>query len=1200
MAPLSLAALLVLLLGTCYAEIVALQQYQQPRTGAELAPRLSSHDYRSAHTRDRHASQDQLPPGGLEESPDLLDIVLLASVDGKLHALNRTSGESLWSMSSSATSSQPTPLAPLVRTKHPVTTDAADHDGEQEVYIIEPQSGDIYVLSSPNSPLQRLPLSMAQLVELSPYSIYNEDNTKVFVGKKETSLLLVELETGRIKATLSSEECPWDPFEDLSRDKDHLEEDEVDLDELEGSKPRRIKSTSTEVFIGRTDYHISIFTRPSDPTFPRPPVQNLSFSTYGPNNQDQGYQTMYRHTPDGTYVQSMANGKIMSFQTDLFNDEEDGNTRPLWAKAYKEPIVATFDVLRVPSRPHPFVLQQPRLSLHDLLPKVDLAAAAKDNRLPNLEAAYVGIVEENGSLYVLSPDRYPLVVFGDTNTFEEQHGYGSEYGVGRSAGRLIDPPGGLGSSPDDERDFPADLDSITRHMKRKKLKEMCLEPGVALKDKRCLTGVRKMETSRLSRLLDGSATVPLPFNSSASEQDTFAGGVQPASPYDPPAPGNGSMTSPARGNGQGRPGITDGQTPTAQTAGMYALGTLSLVLAIVLAWVLRTRHSPPVPAGNNFSPSSSALVDTNKTAGDDPVVVSATGVEPLQQDSPLPTVAPVPPTPISPDQPATPKSTARKVSFGEALKVEPVQGEDAEEDLPDGGAEGDDSENDISATPGRKKPLRRRRGKKKPKNVAVNGDTAEEAVPSDDKAKEDDARVIPSGSMLILPPSTPTPAAPSLIVSDTILGFGSHGTVVFKGSLQGRAVAVKRLLQDFVTLAAREVTVLQESDDHPNVIRYYYQEAQANFLYIALELCPASLADIIERPDQFRDISIAFDPKRALRQVTSGLRHLHALKIIHRDIKPQNILISHAKKGAGDSAGHRMLISDFGLCKKLEVDQTSFLPTAHGAMAAGTVGWRAPEILRGEVRIDDSGGDESQSSRGSAYGSESGVPPGRLTRLTKSVDIFALGCLFYYVLTNGGHPFGDRYEREANIFKDAKCLEGLERFGEEGSEAVDLITRMLSPEASQRPDTSTCLLHPYFWDSGKRLNFLQEASDRFEIMCRDPRDPLLVELETGALGVVGSDWNARLDKWFIETLGKYRKYDGKSVQDLMRALRNKKHHYQDLPDNVKRQIGSMPEGFLSYFTRRFPRLFLHVHTVVSSSQLRGESMFRSYFELSES
>lgn len=58
-------------------------------------------------------------------------------------------------------------------------------------------------------------------------------------------------------------------------------------------------------------------------------------------------------------------------------------------------------------------------------------------------------------------------------------------------------------------------------------------------------------------------------------------------------------------------------------------------------------------------------------------------------------------------------------------------------------------------------------------------------------------------------------------------------------------------------------------------------------------------------------------------------------------------------------------------------------------------------------------------------------------------------------------------------------------------------------------------------------------------MCRDPKDPYLIELETDAARIVGNDWHARLDKIFIENLGKFRKYDGKSVQDLLRALRNK-------------------------------------------------------------
>ncbi|KAH9968119.1 hypothetical protein BC827DRAFT_471981 [Russula dissimulans] len=76
-----------------------------------------------------------------------------------------------------------------------------------------------------------------------------------------------------------------------------------------------------------------------------------------------------------------------------------------------------------------------------------------------------------------------------------------------------------------------------------------------------------------------------------------------------------------------------------------------------------------------------------------------------------------------------------------------------------------------------------------------------------------------------------------------------------------------RLLRDFVTLADREVSVLKDTGDSPSVIRYYHQEAHANFLCIALELCPASLADVIERPDQFCEIANCFNPKHAVRCV---------------------------------------------------------------------------------------------------------------------------------------------------------------------------------------------------------------------------------------------------------------------------------------------------------------------------------------------
>lgn len=237
MAPIVYISLfLFTLVAACLAEIVSL------RTSA-----LPSHNSGKELT-ERSLPYDNAKPESVNDL-ELLDIVLVASVDGKFHALNRTSGHVLWSMSSVASSITgdlaPPSLAPLVRTNHiDSDPDLTDDNNRQETYIIEPQSGDIYVMETPSSPLTRFPFSMADLVDMSPFNLRSDGEHRVFVGRKQTSLLLVELETGTIKATLNPE-CPWDPYDDL-----HEDLSELDLDELEGSKPQ--VSSPREVFIGRT------------------------------------------------------------------------------------------------------------------------------------------------------------------------------------------------------------------------------------------------------------------------------------------------------------------------------------------------------------------------------------------------------------------------------------------------------------------------------------------------------------------------------------------------------------------------------------------------------------------------------------------------------------------------------------------------------------------------------------------------------------------------------------------------------------------------------------------------------------------------------------------------------------------------------------------------------------------------------------
>lgn len=160
-----------------------------------------------------------------------------------------------------------------------------------------------------------------------------------------------------------------------------------------------------------------------------------------------------------------------------------------------------------------------------------------------------------------------------------------------------------------------------------------------------------------------------------------------------------------------------------------------------------------------------------------------------------------------------------------------------------------------------------------------------------------------------------------------------------------------------------------------------------------------------------------------------------------------------------------MLVSDFGLARRLDQDQSSFAPTANNL--AGTLGWRAPECIRGQVALSE--GIEwgstlsSSSSSGTllelgaegAEGEEARRANGH-ARLTKAVDLFALGCLYFWVLMSGQHPFGERYNRESNIVKgDIVNMGSLEILGEEGVEAQELIGRLLSNDPALRWVDST-------------------------------------------------------------------------------------------------------------------------------------------------
>jgi DNA-binding beta-propeller fold protein YncE/predicted Ser/Thr protein kinase len=158
------------------------------------------------------------------------------------------------------------------------------------------------------------------------------------------------------------------------------------------------------------------------------------------------------------------------------------------------------------------------------------------------------------------------------------------------------------------------------------------------------------------------------------------------------------------------------------------------------------------------------------------------------------------------------------------------------------------------------------------------------------------------------------------------------------------------------------------SIDHPNVIPIYYTgESDEGALYIAMRYVEGSDLRTLVRAEQ------RLDPARAayiVSQVARALDAAHARGIVHRDVKPANVLL-----GANDHA----YLTDFGLTKRV----TSHTGSTRDGGWVGTLGYVAPEQIRGE-------------------------------RLDARADVYALGCVLYHSLA--GVPPYQRESDEATLW----------------------------------------------------------------------------------------------------------------------------------------------------------------------------------------
>lgn len=199
---------------------------------------------------------------------------------------------------------------------------------------------------------------------------------------------------------------------------------------------------------------------------------------------------------------------------------------------------------------------------------------------------------------------------------------------------------------------------------------------------------------------------------------------------------------------------------------------------------------------------------------------------------------------------------------------------------------------------------------------------------------------------------------------ESVLGVGGMGHVYRATAPNGDEVALKLVKADlaqdtvFRKRFEREARIAQ-SVEHAHVVPVLDTGEQEGIPYLTQQFIRGgSLAELIER-DGTVSVEVA---TRVCREAASGLDALHAQGLIHRDVKPANILL--------DEQGIAY-ITDFGLAK----DTQGSLLTRPG-QALGSLDYMAPEQIRGED-------------------------------VTAATDVYALSCVMWECLL-GKPPFADR------------------------------------------------------------------------------------------------------------------------------------------------------------------------------------------------
>ncbi|CAH8386336.1 unnamed protein product [Eruca vesicaria subsp. sativa] len=282
------------------------------------------------------------------------------------------------------------------------------------------------------------------------------------------------------------------------------------------------------------------------------------------------------------------------------------------------------------------------------------------------------------------------------------------------------------------------------------------------------------------------------------------------------------------------------------------------------------------------------------------------------------------------------------------------------------------------------------------------------------------------------------------------IGEGTYG-VVYKArdKVTNETIALKKIRleqedEGVPSTAIREISLLKEMQ-HSNIVKLQDVVHSERRLYLVFEYLDLDLKKHMDSsPDFSKDLHMI---KTYLYQILRGIAYCHSHRVLHRDLKPQNLLI--------DRRTNSLKLADFGLARAFGIPVRTF---THEVV---TLWYRAPEILLGSHHY------------------------------STPVDIWSVGCIFSEMITQKplfpgdseidqlfkifrimGTPNEDTWPGVTSLpdYKSAfpKWKQtGLESFVPNlDPNGIDLLSKMLLMDPTKRINARAALEHDYFKDLG--------------------------------------------------------------------------------------------------------------------------------------